>query len=371
MKLALFFTFGISAKLWKEKGLLERERLIYENLLERGIIDKVYWFTYGSRDKDIEKELKEGIQIVPLPQILNSGAGSILYSLILPLIHYKTLRNIDIFKTNQMSGSWTAIIAKLLFKKPLIVRTGYTWSLFAEKGDTCKAKFFVIKMLEKLACSFSDTLVVSSPNDLDYLKQNYSLDNKGEIIPNYIDTDLFKPLNEKKAEKAICFVGRLTSQKNLLSLLKALIGVPYSLSIIGSGEEMASLSTYARENHISVNFLGDIENSKLPVILNRHELFILPSLYEGTPKALLEAMSCGIPCIGTNVEGIAGIIRHKENGYICSTDPASIRRAINEVSEKKALLASMGRNARQTIIENFSLEKTIEKETSLYRALLV
>lgn len=370
MKLALFFTRGISLTLWKAKGLLDRERLLYENLLEKGLVDKIYWFTYGSNDKDIENELGKGIQVVPMPRIFNTKTGVLLYSFLLPLIHRNVIKGTDLLKTNQMDGSWTAIFAKLLFRKPLIVRTGYTWSLFAEKMNTGNMKLFMIRLLEKLASYFSDVLVVSSPADLTHLTTFCALKEKARIIPNYIDTDLFKPLNESKAKNSICFVGRLNSQKNLLSLLEALIGLPYALSIIGSGEDKDRLSSYAKEHHINVNFLGDIKNSKLPAILNRHELFILPSLYEGTPKALLEAMSCGMPCIGTNVEGITGIIRHKENGYICTTDPGSIRSAITEVSGEKELLAKIGRNARQTIIGGFSLESTIEKETALYRTLL-
>ncbi len=87
------------------------------------------------------------------------------------------------------------------------------------------------------------------------------------------------------------------------------------------------------------------------------------------PKALLEAMACGLPCIGSNVEGIREIIKHKENGYLCETDAESIRQAILEVLEDGALRKNIGQNARRTIIDNFSLKKGLEKEVALYESL--
>jgi len=68
MKLALFFSYGISAKLWKDKGLLAREKLIYEEVLKRGALDTVYWFTYGIDDKQLETDVASGIEIIPMPR---------------------------------------------------------------------------------------------------------------------------------------------------------------------------------------------------------------------------------------------------------------------------------------------------------------
>jgi len=76
-----------------------------------------------------------------------------------------------------------------------------------------------------------------------------------------------------------------------------------------------------------------------------------------------------LPCIGTNVEGIKEILKHKENGYLCETNANSIRKAIIEVSEDESLRRKIGQNARETILENFSLEKILEKEIRIYQSL--
>jgi len=60
--LGLFFTEGISVELWHNKGMFFREKLIYEKLLEKGVLDKIYWFSYGVNDKKYEKYLHEDIE---------------------------------------------------------------------------------------------------------------------------------------------------------------------------------------------------------------------------------------------------------------------------------------------------------------------
>ncbi|HEC93684.1 MAG TPA: glycosyltransferase, partial [Candidatus Atribacteria bacterium] len=118
-----------------------------------------------------------------------------------------------------------------------------------------------------------------------------------------------------------------------------------------------------------VEFGGSIPNKDLPIELNKSEIFILPSFFEGNPKALLEAMSCGLACIGTDVEGIREVIKHKENGYLCKTDPKSIKEAILEILNDRELETKISQNARKAILENFSLEKILEKEIKIYQSL--
>ena len=119
-----------------------------------------------------------------------------------------------------------------------------------------------------------------------------------------------------------------------------------------------------------MNLLGNIPNHKLPEILNQHELFILPSLWESMPKTLLEAMSCGLPVIGTATDGTREVIKHGKNGILCDTDSNSIREAIITLMGDEELKQRLGVNARKTIEERFSLEKLADKELELYWQLI-
>ncbi len=372
--LALFFTFRVSLKTWHDIGMIDREVALYNKLSK--YFKHIYFFTYGGQeDRKFQNYLAKNITIVPIPFLRKSKHPKILfpiilaYSFLLPAIHYRILKNVDILKTNQMSGSWTAIIAKILFGDKLVVRTGYTWSLFAYKRNPKSLKNFLIRLIERFAYLFSDGIIVSSRNDLEYLRKNYKLKGIEAVIPNYIDTDVFKPLNVQKKKNSICFVGRLTEQKNLFSLLEALTGLPYTLTIIGSGDQKESLEKYAKDKGIKVEFLGNIPNYELPKVLNQHEIFILPSLYEGMPKALLEAMACGLAVIGTNVEGIKEIIEHEVNGILCETEPKFIREAISRLMSDDMVKRNLGKNARKMIVQKFSLDMLIKKEIELYKNL--
>jgi glycosyltransferase involved in cell wall biosynthesis len=369
MKLALFFTFGISARLWKEKGLLDREKLIYEKLIGSGIVNKIYWLTYGTTDKEIEKELINGIEIIPMPSIYNSRIGRPLYSLLMPFIQHKYIRDADILKTNQMLGSWVAVLASKLYRKPLIVRTGYTWSLFASKNNTTVLDRFA-SSIEKISYRNADNAMVATLKDADYISKKYRINaNRLKVIPNYIDTDLFSITNSNKYEDRIIFVGRLTEQKNLRSLIQALKGLPYRLDIYGSGKLKEALSQLAKSLNVKVNFMGNVPNSELPKILNQYPVFVLPSFYEGMPKALLEAMACGCAVIGTKVDGIRELIKDNINGILCDTTSESIRNTIEEVMNDKNLRNRLGREARLFVEQNFSLELVVEKELAVYTEL--
>ena len=93
-------------------------------------------------------------------------------------------------------------------------------------------------------------------------------------------------------------------------------------------------------------------------------------MYEGHPKALIEAMSCELPVITTPVYGIKNIITHNINGYLCNdTTPQSIKQGITNVLNDPKLKNLMAINARKTILKEYSLEVVLEKEIELYKDL--
>jgi len=315
-------------------------------------------------------DLAKNIEILPKRF---SYLPSLFYAFLIPLIYQKELREAYIYKTNQMEAAFPAVLAKIFYKKRLLVRCGYEWLSFLERRRELgkKIKRIIVYFLEKIAYKLADKIIVSSESDKRFIEAKFkTLSSKIEIIPNYIDTELFKPLNLPKEKNRICFVGGLAPQKNPFNLLRAVDNLDVKLVLFGKEEMQGKVQEMAKKiKAAKIEFRGNIPNSQLSQELNKSELFILPSLYEGTPKALLEAMACGLPCIGTDVVGIREILRHKENGYLCKVDSDSIKKAILEVLQDKDLQKKMGKAARQTILESFDLEKILEKEIRAYQSL--
>ena len=365
--LGLFFTAGVSVDLWSIKGMLNREKVIYEQLLEEKFFDKVFWFTYGSGDKKYQVNVNKQINIIAKPKFFDFRGGDYIYSFLLPLFQHEHLKQCHILKTNQMWGSWSAVFAKWLFRKKLYVRTGFTASKFF-KLQNIKFSYIVSRITEWLAYKNADISSVTSKSDYDYITTKYN-PKSIEIIPNYVDTEVFKNYNTPK-NKDLVFVGRLNKQKNLFNLFKALEKTNYHLDIYSSGELKNNLIEYAKQLKIQVNFFDPVSNTELPRILNQYKVYVLCSFYEGMPKTLIEAMACGLACLGTNVEGINSIIKHSENGWLVDTNAESIRDGLQTLMKKDSLRTELDSQARIHIIDNFSLDKVLKSEIKIISDLL-
>lgn len=374
MKIGLFFTLGVSVELWDKMGILNREKSIYEEMLDLGEIDEVFWFTYGVNDKKYSYKLHPKIKIIEMPSLFKSKIGILLYSFCMPFLQRKYLTKLDLIKTNQMRGSWAAVLSKCLCKKSLVVRTGFTWSIFVNKKR--KIKLFSLdrfaEFFEKLAYHYADKIIVSSYKDARYIKERYKLSyRKIKVIGNFVNTEIFKPKNGvKKYSQRIIFVGRLAPQKNLENLIKAMSGLPYILDIYynqGIKGYLEDLEDLAKNIGARIVFKGRINHNELADIFIKYPLFVLPSFYEGMPKVLLEAMASGIAVLGTDVDGIADIIRHNVNGWLIkNTDPISIKKEILHLMNNEQLRERLAVAAYNFVRDKFSLKKIVKEETKFY-----
>lgn len=355
--IAVFFTHGVSLELWDKRGMFSREVRFYKDLAQQ--IGEVWFFTYGRNDARYRARLGTRIHLFPK----RFPIPNLLYGLLLPFLYWKQVAQADLLRVHQMAGSIPAIIARWLFRKPLVVRCGYQWSIFLKRQNASAIKQWVVKLIEFASYQSADSIILATEEDADYVSTSYAIPKtKINIVPNYVDTNLFKPMDFEKEKNSVCFVGRLESQKNLVNLIRAAQGTESNLIFYGEGSLRDELQKLAHELGVYASFRGRISNEELPKALNACEIFILPSWHEGNPKALLEAMSCGLPVVGTNVEGISSIIRDNENGLLCETESNSIQSAIKKLSSDVNLRDKLGKSAREMIESGYSLQSAIEKE---------
>ena len=362
IKLTLFFTGGMSLGKWKEIGNLDRELAIYHRMA--GKIKKVNLVTYGgSNDRKFAGELGR-LGLIPAKWHNRPK----LTAMHLILRYFPVLIGSDVLKTNQIRGAQIPVWLKKAFKKKLIVRCGFLHSYFTRQQTGDEKRIEDAAALERLAFKEADLAVVTSAWQRDLVVEDYGLDpGRVKVIPNYVESDVFKPDPGAEKKYDLLFVGRGDRQKNLMNLLRALEqlykdGKTVSLMLVGSCSRNIELRRFIEKKGLEVQFQDHLPNSELPRVINQTRIFILPSLYEGHPKALLEAMSCGAACIGTKVVGISNVIDHLQNGYLCRTDYQSLARAITEVLSNRDLRKKTGRKARKYIVRNFDIEKILQKE---------
>ena len=380
MTLLLFFTRGVSFEIWVKSGLIDREKLLYEEHLNQGNLEKVYWLTYGCDDcalsdkLKLEKKLHQNIIVLGMPKIFKyipSRIGSYIYSFIVPLLYPKKFQDSDLFKTNQMDGSWSAIFAKWLYKKPLLLRTGYTISTLPFRSPReIRTKWNVL--IERFAYSQNDYSVVSSYHNAEYIKEKYHLaESQFSVLYNYLDLSLFVYDNNKpRKENRILYVGRLDHQKNLFNIIKAIAQTSFVLDIYGKGKIESELRTFAEQCSANVNFYGVISNAELSSIYRQYTYYILASYQEGMPKTLLEAMASGCLCIGTDVTGIKEIIKDGVTGILSKTVEyndiyIALDRAI-QANNKEIMV----RHGVDFIKENCSLTKIANEELLIFKNLV-
>ncbi len=361
---ALFFTRNFSLQKWDTLGMLDREVKLYQELANA--YKTVYLCTYGTRDKSYAHLFPENVVIIERPRWVSGN----LYSILLPFIQTKIFRSIDILKTNQMDGSWAAVIAKKLFRKKLIIRCGYEWLYTLRQKKSSWIKRIFARTAESYAYRNADRIIMTTQNAVQFVKKEFSIpDEKFLIIPNYVDTDLFFPHHEPQKECTVTYVGRLEEEKNLLALIGAMEGVNASLVLVGEGSMKEKLRVVAKEKKVPLLLKGSLPQQVLAEEINRSSVFILPSLYEGNPKALLEAMACGIACIGTNVPGIREIIDNGRNGILCEIEVESIRNALTSLLKDEEKRSRLGAEAHGTILGLYSLEHILRQEINAYRHL--
>jgi glycosyltransferase involved in cell wall biosynthesis len=237
-------------------------------------------------------------------------------------------------------------------------------------------------MIDRLMLRFSDKVIaVSNEVQRDLIKSGVRAPNI-VVIQNAVEMDSQDALEQIRVANrkllrvndnkfVIGYVGRLSKEKGVRYLIEAATllhkkGIKVTTVIIGDGPEKQGLEDLSRSSGTqdSVIFLGFEEQPErwLPTM----DAFILPSLTEGTPMALLEAMSYGLPVIASAVGGIPDIVESMRNGILTPAGQAQgIANSVSILMEDAVLRRMLGAEGQRTVRENFNSidwTKTIEKE---------
>ena len=368
--LTLFLSFGGSLQKWKLQNILSREIQLYLYYLDTSAFNGIQIFSYDHRDRELLKNIKlADIRYAKIDVIApqySSGRSifpNILWSIFGPLLRRQLIAKSFVLKTNQVSGCWAAFIAKVTTKKPLVFRFGYLLSKrFGQNGQPLKSA--LAAMVERTVFIAAEKIVVSARNVADHLA-GQGHQQKTTLIPSFVDTSLFTEKTDLNFDDPLVTVSRLTHQKNLENLIRACALLNRSLTIYGTGPLETHLRETAASIDANIRFAGAFPNEQLAVALHNHSIFILPSLHEGLPKALIEAMACGLICVGSDIDGITDLIDDGVNGHLINGfESQNIAQKMQDILRDKN--TSVSKRARETILSRHSISKYAAAEMALY-----
>jgi glycosyltransferase involved in cell wall biosynthesis len=201
------------------------------------------------------------------------------------------------------------------------------------------------------------------------------------VIPNGVDVIKYSPgisniKDEFNAERLFVYQGRIAPEKNIEPMLQAWkqaeLEPGSKLLIVGDGPLKSSLEPFYGAEH-NIIWLGFIAEEERRIhILRGADAFILPSLVEGLSLSLLEAMSCGLACIATDV-GADGEVLEKGAGVVLNTRSvrSQLRTLLPLFQDHPELTILLGQKARQRVLERYTLETNISYLEKLYAEIVV
>lgn len=185
-------------------------------------------------------------------------------------------------------------------------------------------------------------VVVANSQGLKKLAGRTYLEKEILVVPNGVDTDLFCPASDQKKDgQKILSCGRMRRQKGFSYLIEALADLPdkMTLELVGDGPLRGELEALAKRLGLQerITFTGWLSQEELIEKYRQANIFVLPSLDEGMPNVLLEAMACGLPVVATDVAGSCELVSPGINGLLAQPkDKRSLREAIERVLSDKS-----------------------------------
>ncbi len=271
-------------------------------------------------------------------------------------------------------GGPAAMMAKRLFDIPYIVSL--------RGGDVPGFQTGHIELYYKLTNPLTKHIwnkassVVANSNGLRDLALETAPQLPIRVIPNGVDLDRFSPAKKRRRKEAfveILFVGRLAKQKGLDTLWHALARLNnagttnFRLRLAGGGPEQYHLDQSAKKLGISsrIEFLGWQPGERIRELYREAKIFVLPSIDEGMPNALMEAMASEVAVVATDVSGSREIITNRKDGLLVPIgDDVALAETLEELIVDDGKCKRLGRAARKSI-SAFSLKSVAESYLEL------
>jgi len=261
-------------------------------------------------------------------------------------------------------------LSKKIFKKQVIYHLHSSdFKIFyrkASKGIKLKINYLI---------NNSNVIIVLSEEWRDYILNNFN-PKKIKILENIVEKQKHHLGCNKSDKLILLFLGRIGDRKGIFDLLEVISNLNNShknrleLYIGGDGEIDKLKKVIKNQNLNNVHFVGWVKDTQKTELLNKCDVFVLPSYNEGLPISLLEALSFGKPIISTSIGGIPRILKNNVNGYLIEPgNEKQLENAIISYLNNKDKVKSHGEEGL-TIVKNYYPENVLSKLNNIYEEIL-
>ncbi|MBI4043479.1 MAG: glycosyltransferase family 4 protein [Candidatus Diapherotrites archaeon] len=304
-------------------------------------------------------------------------------------------KNIDIIHAHDLNISVSAAVKGRLFSLrsiPLLAK--YTGDLSVEyllnngkmsfeemqkkyeasAPNTLPLRVRFMDFLQYSLASHAQYLIAPSAFQKSRLEAQGISPEKTFVVHNAVDSNLFAPSKTAPPSNGvfkILYFGRIVPWKGLQDLAEALKilvekeGPLFELTILGTGSYQKELTHTVQQKGLGhcIHFQNAVPHERLPSIIARHDMVVLPSWYDPFPHGVLEAMACAKPLVATRVGGIPEAVEDHKTGLLVEPhQPQALAHAFEELMHNPALGVRLGKNARKMVEHRFSYDARLADE---------
>lgn len=326
-----------------------------------------------------EKLISKNINFITLPNMVREISPIKDFKNIIDLIRIFKREKYDVVHCHSSKAGLVARIAARLAGVDRIVYTAHGF-VFKEPMSNLKKKIYIL--FEKIGAKFGHHIITVSKDDYN-CALDYKLCRQDRLtyIPNAVrsvNTEVLKPTSLMRKELGIGeeeFVlgtaANFYETKGHIYLIEAAKklyneGFKFKILLAGDGPTMPQMKELSK-GYENIKFLGFRKDNY--DLINSMNLFVLPSVKEGMPYAVLEAMSLKVPVLCTSVGALKDIIEEGQNGFMVdAANSQALYEKLKSLIGNDLVLNKVGNNGYEYVYNNFSLGKCVENVIYIYQA---